>query len=73
MIERTKQQRIEAAKALCAKHNVNIIPYGDSYWIKGSHVDFVCTDLSWLREIDIMPRRMLTRRNQACPPAYLKA
>ena len=63
MSDTTKQQRIEAAKALCAKHNVSIIPYGSSYWIKGSHVDFVCTDLSWLRAADIMPTRYLSRDN----------
>lgn len=65
MLETIKQQRINEAKALCAKHNINIIPYGSSFWIKGSHVDFVCTDLSWLRANDIMPRRILMRSNQA--------
>jgi hypothetical protein len=63
MTEQDKQQLIEQAKKLCAKHRVSIIPYGNSWWIKGSHVDFVCTDLACLKAEDLIPRRHYLRGN----------
>lgn len=55
------QQKRDAARALCAKRNLSIRPYGHAWWISGVGVSFIVCDLAWVTERDLEPVGVIER------------
>lgn len=61
MTDANKQRRIKEVKALCARLNIAVIPYGNAHWIKGAYVDFVTPHLHCVTAADLAPRQLIER------------
>lgn len=49
------------ARQLCAESGVNVLPYGDAWWLVGQGVSRVMRDLAGLRPSDLQPFKVTVR------------